>query len=940
MDEEISFGSWLRKKRRALDLSQKAFANQVGCAEVTLRRIEKGTLKPSKELTTILLDRLDIPKSDQPQWISFARGISGVLTSSSSQTSKPITNLPAPLTTFVGREKEQSDIMSLSTKHRLVTLTGLGGVGKTRLAMNVGEHAAGSYPNGVWLVELASVMNPSLVPLAVANTLGLRNDPQRQMIDMLCEYLREKNMLLILDNCEHLMDACATFIFALLRYCSHLHVLTTSREPLGVTGEALYRVPSLGIPNVEPTPASLKTVESVQLFEERAQLVQFDFALTLENAASIAQICQRLDGIPLAIELVAANAGKYSLKKIARQLDEIFQLQTTESRTASPRHQTLRASIDWSWNLLTEPEQRIMRQLSVFVGGWTLEAAQAVCDGDVRYLLGSLVTKSLIVMQQRKGTTVRYSFHEAIRQYAEERLDEAGETAIMRSRHCAALLAFVEKAEPEIIRADQKQWIDRLEDEHDNIRAAIRWSTDEQNAEQALRFCSALSIFWERHKHYNEAAQACTDALACVKQNNELKTTAWYAFVLVSSAFYVAHVESIPWSDPSLRLQFEQAQKIYDELDEYNSAGSALTYHILTFSYMDSNDFSSAESNVSNWHEKVKAAGHQWGIALALRTKAQLAMAQNQTDLAVILWQQGYDLSMQIGDTWAAMDASRLLTWQKIIRGEFEDGLRLLKQSLLFYEEYGDPGGIAVTYYYLGTIAREKGEYESARRYFTDNIKLHVEIGNKRWSVDGLEQVAYLDYLEGNIRAARAKYATVLTDIKDIPDTSTHGGFYFRFAEICMSENHLAEAREALMNGLELIQTNNQTADIYAAYYGLGELARLEGNHSEALENYRASLKAAQDVSLHIEFPRICDGIAKTEYLQSNHDQAACLFGASQALRKKWGAVIHAVALPDYDEHIKLLQSRMNAMDFKSARAEGEKMSAKEVCEYVLRKSA
>jgi len=936
MIEEISFGTWLRQQRRALDLSQQAFANQVGCAEITLRRIEKDVLRPSKELATLLLDKLGIPASDQPQWISFARGLSGFPPSLSTQPSKPITNLPAALTTFVGREKEQLDIMRLSSKHRLVTLTGLGGVGKTRLAMKVGEQTAGRYLNGVWLIELASVINPALIPLAAANALGLRNDPQRKLTDMVCEYLGEKRVLLILDNCEHILAGCAAFTFSLLNECSQLHILATSRESLGVTGEALYLVPSLGVPNLEPTLVSMRTAESVQLFEERAQLAQFDFTLTAENALSIAQICQRLDGIPLAIELAAANAGRYSPENIARQLDESFHLLTTKSRTASPRHQTLRASIDWSWNLLTESEQRIMRQLSVFVGGWTLEAAQAVCDGDVRYLLGSLVTKSLIVMKQRKGTTIRYAFHESIRQYADERLEEAGETAVTRDKHCAALLAFVEKAEPEVIRAEQKLWIDRLEDEHDNIRAAIRWCIGKQKAEQALRFCSALSIFWERHKHYHEAAQACKDALACVKQNDALNTTAWYAFVLVSSAYYIAHIESIPWSDPSIRKQFVQSQKIYDELDDYNSAGSVLTAQIMTFSYMDSNDISSAESSISYWYEKVKATGYQWGIALALRTKAQLAMAQHQANSAVILWQQGYDLCMEIGDTWAAMDASRFLIWQKIIRGEFQIAIRLLRQTCLFYEEYGDPGGVAVAYYYLGIIAREKGEYESARRYFTDNIKLHIEIGNKRWSIDGVEQVAYLDYLEGNTSEARVKYETVFADIKEIPDTSKHGGFYFRFAELCLSEKDLAGARTALMTGLEITQTNNQTADIHAAYYGLGELARLEGDHSEAIKNYYASLDAVQGDLLYIEVPRILDGIAKTEHLLSNHDKAARLFGVSQALRKKWSAVIHASDLPDFEKYVQLLQNRMNAAEFKSAWAAGEKMDVQAVCEYAM----
>jgi len=936
MNEEISFGNWLRQQRRALDLSQQAFAGQVGCAEVTLRRIEKGTLKPSKELTTILLDKLGVPKTDQPEWISFARGVSNFPLTSNLQAKRPIINLPASLTSFIGREKEQSDVGRLITRHRLVTLTGPGGIGKTRLAMKVGENIAENYQNGVWLVELASITEPSIVPITTALTLGLRINPQRDTIDMLCNYLHGKRMLLILDNCEQILDGCAAFIFALLSRCPQLHVLATSREQLGVTGEALYRIPSLAVPGKKQTPFSLRDIESVQLFEERAQLIQFDFTFTTENAASIAQICKRLDGIPLAIELAAANIGRFSPEKIAEQLSENFHLLTTESRTTSPRHQTLHASIDWSWGLLSESEQRIMQQLSVFIGGWTLEAAQSVCAGDVSYLIGSLVTKSLIVMHQRKGTNVRYSFHEAILQYARERLDEAGETAVMRDKHRDMMLAFVEKVEPEILRADQKKWIDAMEDEHDNIRAALSWSIGNQNAELALRFCSALSIFWERHKHYHEAAQACKEALACAQHNENVKTTALYAFVLGSSAFYIALTESIPLSDPSIRIPVEQARKIYDAVDNYKSTGSALMSHMLTYVYMSSNDLAAAESCVSTWYEKVTASGFQWGIALANRTRADLSMAKNQSDNALKLWQESYDMFMEIGDVWAAMEVSRFLIWRKVLRGEFEDGIKLSKQNLLFYEEYGDPGGVASAYIYLGTIAREKGQYESARRYFTDSITVHTEIGNKGWSIDAGEHVAYLDYLEGNMKAARAKYESVFTDIKDIPDTSTHGGYYFRFAQICIKENLLAEAREALAIGLEIVQTNNQKDNIHAAYYGLGELARLEGNYSEAIENYRIGLKTVHDVSLNTEFPWILDGIAKTEYLGSKFNKSLRLFGAAEALRQKMGMIIHTVDQPEYDKYINLLKNRTSAAEFESNRKEGEKMDLEDVYQYAM----
>jgi len=390
----------------------------------------------------------------------------------------------------------------------------------------------------------------------------------------------------------------------------------------------------------------------------------------------------------------------------------------------------------------------------------------------------------------------------------------------MADKHRDVFLDFVERAAPEILRADQKKWIDALEDESDNIRAALRWSIKSQDAEQALRFCSSLTIFWERHKHYHEAALACKDALTCGKQNESLKTTVWYASVLASSAFYIAATELIPWSDPSIGTPLEQARTIYDAISDYDSPGPSLTSQILAFVYMGMNNLPLAEKCIFHWYEKVNVSGYKWGIALAKRSMAALSMAKGQPDDALTLWQESYDIFMEIGDMWAAREVSSDLIWQKVMRGEFEDGIRLSEQNLLFYEEYGDPGGIASLYIYLGTIAREQGQYESARRYFTDAIAMVTEIGNSGWSVEAAEHVAYLDYLEGNVRTARAQYEALFTRIKDVPEDSIYGFFYTRFAQVNLSENEIAEARKTLTVGLEILQKTNQNVDLYAPYWG------------------------------------------------------------------------------------------------------------------------
>ena len=344
MKKEISFGVWLRNQRRLLDLTRQALASQAGCAEITLRRIENGTLKPSKELALILLEKLGVPENERPQWIQFARGLTGYPKQSvDSFPTKSLTNLPSLLTTFIGREKEQAEIIQHLNKHRLVTLMGSGGVGKTRLSIKVGEQVMADYSNGVWLLELASLNNPALLPQTITALFGLVTQSNTSLMEVLINFLRNKTILLILDNCEHLLDACAQLADALLKNCPNLKILATSREALGIMGEVLYRVPSLGLPDIHGPPENIRTHELVRLFEERAQLAQADFTLTAENASSVAQICSRLDGIPLAIELAAAQiVNIFPRSKSRRDLDQSFNLLTGRKphRLASPTDDT------------------------------------------------------------------------------------------------------------------------------------------------------------------------------------------------------------------------------------------------------------------------------------------------------------------------------------------------------------------------------------------------------------------------------------------------------------------------------------------------------------------------------------------------------------------------------------------------------------------------
>jgi predicted ATPase len=394
---------------------------------------------------------------------------------------RPPHNLPSALSSFVGRKKELAEVRRLLEDTRLLTLTGPGGCGKTRLALAAADELVGTFADGVWLMDLAPLADSSLVPQAVASTLGLREQPGRWLTETLSDNLASKRVLLVLDNCEHLVEACAELAESLLLFCPELRVLATSREPLGIAGEVAWPVPSLSLPDLRRAPniETLPRYESARLFVERTEAVKPTFAVTEQNAPLVAKICYRLDGIPLAIELAAARSKVLSVEEISERLDDCFALLSAGNRTALPRHRTLHATMDWSHDLLPEQERILFRRLSVFAGGFTLEAAESVCAGEhlerneVLDLLSHLVDKSLVIVREGVVET-RYRLLETVRQYGRERLD-ASEDEVER-RHADFFVGLAEEAEGELSGPDQARWLTLLQTEHDNLRAALSWS--------------------------------------------------------------------------------------------------------------------------------------------------------------------------------------------------------------------------------------------------------------------------------------------------------------------------------------------------------------------------------------------------------------------------------------------------------------------------------
>jgi len=442
--ERRSFGRLLRQHRESAGLGQGRLAKRSGMSVPTISNLERGVSRPRLETVTLLAQALALPIEERGDLLAAGLRVR-VTTQPTSPLATPAVparhNLPVPPNALVGREREVAAVRERVQEPalRLLTLTGAGGVGKTRLALAVAAELVDQYPGGVWLAELASLDDPALVPNAVAGILRLREESSRPPAATLVERLRDQQILLLIDNCEHLLEACADLASTLLRACPGVRILATSQEGLGVSGEQIYQVSPLGLPDPHhmSPPESAGSSEAVRLFVARAQALRREFALTEHNAPAVVTICERLGGIPLAIELAAARVGSLPVEGLAERLDERFGLLTLGLRDAPPRQRTLRATMDWSWELLGALEQTLLRRLSVFAGGWTLAAAEAVCSGvDVELpavleLLNGFVNKSLLSLD----ATGRYALLETVRQYAGERLAEAGEEATIRQQH-------------------------------------------------------------------------------------------------------------------------------------------------------------------------------------------------------------------------------------------------------------------------------------------------------------------------------------------------------------------------------------------------------------------------------------------------------------------------------------------------------------------------
>jgi predicted ATPase/class 3 adenylate cyclase len=678
-----------------------------------------------------------------------------------------LNNLPVQLTSFIGRGKEITEIKQALEKHRLVTLTGSGGTGKTRLSLQVAADLVEQFPDGVWFIELAPLSDPEFVLNTVAAVLGVREETGRPLLATLMDWLSSRELLLVLDNCEHLIEACAQFADAGLHASRETRILATSREALGITGESAYRVPSLEIPNpkLQISIEQLTQYNAVRLFVERATQALSTFRMTNDNAPAIAQICFQLDGIPLAIELAASRVKALAVDKITERLEDRFRLLTGGSRTALPRQKTLRALIDWSYDLLSEPERVLLQRLSVFAGGWTLEAAEDVCANgdiveaslviarnDILDLLTRLVDKSLVVLDEQAENT-RYRMLETIRHYAGEKLLDANEREQLRDQHLRVFTQVAEHTQPILETAQRTAWLPRLESEHDNLRAALGWAV-ERDLETARWLAGMLERFWFFGDHLSEAR---TWYARVLNAGERTSITKGLALALLSSGCVSLNLE-----------QLDEAQV-------------------------------SLESSVVSWQQLGEPHWLAWSLAwlaylLMQRGERMQSRALYAEHESLFRASMGGLMLMWVLSNWGVLNAS--------VQNDDPSAKALLDEALSLAHTLQDPFAILLAYSSLGDWAVVQGDYATARRHFLESLEWRRQLGTRWIIAAGLRQVANLMCLRGDYQQAEPLYIEALAMARALGDQHSEASIAQALGEVAIHRGDIEQATILLVESL------------------------------------------------------------------------------------------------------------------------------------------
>lgn len=740
MEQVPGFGKWLQLRRKALDLTQDALAKRMGCSTATVRKLEAELRRPSRRIASRLAEFLEIKDDERADFLLFARrGWSDRDPAPQCQQRPPWRtpanpgNLPVQLTDLIGREDELAHAQAVLAQQdtRLLTLTGPGGTGKTRLALELAAQLRGTFADGVFFVSLAPIREPALIAATIAGTLGVRESGDQSLVDDLKDHLQGQHLLLVLDNFEHVMKT-AWVVADLLAACPVLHVLVTSRERLRLRGERELPVPPLKLPEQHTPLQDFARYPAVEVFARRALDVKPGFAVNDENAQAIAQICARLDGLPLAIELAAARIKMFSPQVILGRLENRFALLTDGARDSAPRQQTLHAAITWSYELLGQDEKKLFQRLAVFAGGFTPETIEAICtpDGSTAAFrdLASLIDKNLLLRQPVPGNEPRFAMLESIHEYAKERLEESEDALEMHRRHAAYFVALAVDAEPGLRTKHQASSIRRLNDEHDNLRAALRWLLDHEDVENASRLAVALGGYWYLQGHLKEGQQWLTAVLPIAKK----------AMGPVKARIFLQAC-NLAWKRRELDAAAALGQQclvVCRFLDDEQVTADAL--HSLGNVALERGEPDEARAYYLESLTLRRAQGDSYGMSVSLNGLGESARLEHEPEQARPFYEESLALARQIGDFHRSGIALHNLGQVAFALGHYESAASHYAESLVEHREIGDLYGVATLLAALAEVAAMRGLAERAARLFGaaealfDDLGTHLDIADRQ----------------------------------------------------------------------------------------------------------------------------------------------------------------------------------------------------------------
>ncbi|MEO8285193.1 MAG: LuxR C-terminal-related transcriptional regulator [Chloroflexota bacterium] len=871
-EDKSSPGYRLRRRRKALDLTQAELASRVGCALTTIKKIETGARQPSRRLLERLTEALSLSNEEREVLlaaISLSAPIelplpattvdtgTALAVSAAPASARLASTIPAPVGPLIGRSRDVALLCSLLTNSetRLLTLTGPGGVGKTRLAIQIAADVRDIFADGVWSVDLAPLNDPELVPAAIARAFGYETGATPMVV--LRRTLREQRALIVLDNFEQVMGA-AQVVTQLLEAAPHISILATSRAPLRLTYEQEYAVSTLEVPP-EQNAHALDSYPAVQLFVRRARGVQPHFVLTAENGAEVAAICRRLDGLPLAIELAAARSRLLSPSALLRRLDQRLDFLTGGARDLPPRQQTLRAALDWSYHLLSTREQRVFARLAVFAGGATLEAIDVVCGtperSDTFTDMTALVEQSMVRQNIDAEGEPRIVMLETIGEYALEQLRANGEETISRARHADYYLGLAEAAMTKLRGPEQVRWLDRLEADHDNLGAACEWLHESGRVNDELRLTAALHWFWDRRGYFDEGRRRIQIALEIVTgvdgpddvNDSLLRARAWALVGAATLAFDQGDRAAV-------QKPAEEAAALFGQLNDQR--GLTLSLLRLAFAYSASEPYR-ARDLLDAARKHARASDDLWFVGLSLFVSAQAALFGNcDTVAARDFITEGLPALQSSGDPYMLAHGMGTLGLVDLADRDFAGARNAFEDSLAIARTLRDTRSVALFAATTADIARCQGDYLRAAELYSESLALYHELGN------------------------RSEIPAIL-----------HNQAY-----VALGTHDYAGARDLFSESLKRQHAAGNTAGIAEGLAGLAALAIAEGQL----------------------------------------ERAAILFGAEDKIRASNPAPIWPAEQFEIDRHTTQLRARLRAAELERLWLEGAAFSIEEAIAYAV----